>query len=193
MSNAIHKARELLKELEGLYLTPYQCPAGKWTIGYGHNLEANGLTAEEARRVDFNFEIINSDMVRVWHKVGLSTKETKNILPKYLNAIRVTPETAEYLLNNEISRFFRQLSQYDYFTEAHENIQTALICICFQCGFRGMNVNIYANNERQERRYFIDEIKNKDYQAAGKILKIASVFNTTRKRAMKMAELITKV
>jgi hypothetical protein len=56
-----------------------------------------------------------------------------------------------------------------------------------------MNVNIYATNERQQRRYFIDDIKNKDYQAAGNILRTASVFNTTRKRAIKMAELITKV
>ena len=26
----------LAKEHEGLYLSPYQCPAGVWTIGYGH-------------------------------------------------------------------------------------------------------------------------------------------------------------
>ena len=26
----------LIKEFEGLRLTAYQCPAGKWTIGYGH-------------------------------------------------------------------------------------------------------------------------------------------------------------
>jgi lysozyme len=26
----------------------YQCPAGKWTIGYGRNLEANGISETEA-------------------------------------------------------------------------------------------------------------------------------------------------
>lgn len=26
----------LIKEYEGLHLTPYRCPAGIWTIGYGH-------------------------------------------------------------------------------------------------------------------------------------------------------------
>lgn len=31
--------KELLKEQEGLRLTPYKCTAGKLTIGYGYNLE----------------------------------------------------------------------------------------------------------------------------------------------------------
>ena len=33
------KMKELLKEQEGLSLTPYKCTAGKLTIGYGYNLE----------------------------------------------------------------------------------------------------------------------------------------------------------
>lgn len=38
---------ELLKQLkkhEGLVLKPYKCTANKLTIGYGHNLEDNGLS-----------------------------------------------------------------------------------------------------------------------------------------------------
>jgi len=37
-----------LKYDEGLSLSPYKCPAGKLTIGYGRNLEANGITIAEA-------------------------------------------------------------------------------------------------------------------------------------------------
>ena len=33
-----------IKEHEGLVLKPYKCPAGKLTIGYGHNIEDNGLS-----------------------------------------------------------------------------------------------------------------------------------------------------
>ena len=33
-----------IKEHEGLRLFPYKCPAGKLTIGYGHNLEDNCLS-----------------------------------------------------------------------------------------------------------------------------------------------------
>ncbi len=32
-----------IAENEGLKLKPYRCPAGKWTIGYGYNMEANGI------------------------------------------------------------------------------------------------------------------------------------------------------
>ncbi len=48
------KLKELLKFHEGLRLQPYKCPAGHWTIGYGHNLEARNepiplsITAEDA-------------------------------------------------------------------------------------------------------------------------------------------------
>lgn len=38
----------LLKRHEGLRLRPYKCTAGKLTIGYGRNLEDNGITTEEA-------------------------------------------------------------------------------------------------------------------------------------------------
>lgn len=42
------KLIEQLKVHEGLRLKPYQCTAGKWTIGYGRNLEDNGITKYEA-------------------------------------------------------------------------------------------------------------------------------------------------
>lgn len=35
--------REMLKRHEGLSLKPYKCPAGRLTIGYGHNIDAKGL------------------------------------------------------------------------------------------------------------------------------------------------------
>lgn len=38
----------LLRAHEGLRLKPYKCTAGKLTIGYGRNLEDNGITENEA-------------------------------------------------------------------------------------------------------------------------------------------------
>ncbi len=32
-----------IKLNEGLRLKPYRCPSGKWTIGYGYNMEAHGI------------------------------------------------------------------------------------------------------------------------------------------------------
>ena len=39
---------ELIKKHEGLRLKPYHCSAGKLTIGYGRNIEDNGITQNEA-------------------------------------------------------------------------------------------------------------------------------------------------
>jgi lysozyme len=39
-NNGMH----LIKTFEGLYLEAYKCPAGVWTIGYGHTGEVHGQT-----------------------------------------------------------------------------------------------------------------------------------------------------
>lgn len=36
---------QFVKEFEGWSAKPYKCPAGKWTIGYGYNMEAHGIPA----------------------------------------------------------------------------------------------------------------------------------------------------
>ena len=67
-----------IKEAEGLRCTAYRCPAGRWTIGYGHTLDVrrgmviNGHRAEEllledvARIVEFllkKFPWLNENQV----------------------------------------------------------------------------------------------------------------------------------
>lgn len=44
----IEELTERLRQSEGLSFMPYQCPEGYLTIGYGHNLEANGISLEAA-------------------------------------------------------------------------------------------------------------------------------------------------
>lgn len=46
-----YKGIELIKSFEGLYLKAYKCPAGIWTIGYGHTKgvkEGQQITASQA-------------------------------------------------------------------------------------------------------------------------------------------------
>lgn len=46
--------RELVKQFEGLRLRAYVCPAGRWTIGWGHTSgvsEGDTITAEEAEEL----------------------------------------------------------------------------------------------------------------------------------------------
>ena len=53
---------------------PYTCPAGKLTIGYGHNLENNGITPAQAQQllVDDAIQAMRdaSDLVPNWLKLS---------------------------------------------------------------------------------------------------------------------------
>jgi lysozyme len=55
------KGLELIKKHEGLKLTAYKCPAGVWTIGYGHTrtatlgLDITQQTAEALLKQDVRF------------------------------------------------------------------------------------------------------------------------------------------
>ncbi len=50
---------DMLKLHEGLMLKPYQCTAGKTTIGYGRNLDDMGITEDEAEA------LLHNDIARV--------------------------------------------------------------------------------------------------------------------------------
>ena len=47
-ANLLERIKEQLVRHEGLRLKPYRCPAGKLTIGYGRNLDDNGISKAEA-------------------------------------------------------------------------------------------------------------------------------------------------
>lgn len=42
------KMAKIIRRREGLCFQPYRCQAGKLTIGYGHNLDARGISLEAA-------------------------------------------------------------------------------------------------------------------------------------------------
>ena len=55
----MERLKEDLIADEGLRLTPYQCPAGKTTIGVGRNLDDVGITEAEA------MALLDNDIERV--------------------------------------------------------------------------------------------------------------------------------
>jgi len=96
---------ELLKRSEGLRLKSYLCPAGVWTIGYGHtgddvrpNMTINSSKAEELLRGDLRaFEdgverLVDSNtnlnefsaMVSLAYNIGLGNFSKSDVL-KYHN------------------------------------------------------------------------------------------------------------
>ena len=52
---------ERIRVGEGLRLNLYKCPANKWSIGYGHNLEDNGITRDVAE-ILLNKDITNAKL-----------------------------------------------------------------------------------------------------------------------------------
>lgn len=62
------KGIELIKRLEGLRLEAYRCPAGVWTIGYGHTKgvkEGQRVSREEAERM------LREDLLYYENMVGM--------------------------------------------------------------------------------------------------------------------------
>jgi len=57
--DAMAIAKKLIKLHEGLRLKPYECLAGYLTIGYGRNIQLNGITINEAEM------LLDNDIERV--------------------------------------------------------------------------------------------------------------------------------
>ncbi|PNH91344.1 glycoside hydrolase family protein [Vibrio diazotrophicus] len=57
---------KLIKKHEGLRLTPYRCSSQKISIGWGRNLQDNGITLEEAETM-------------LQHDVGTAIKEAESL------------------------------------------------------------------------------------------------------------------
>jgi len=51
--------KEFITADEGRKLTPYKCPAGAWTIGVGHNMDAKPLPADIAAHLHKHGAITN--------------------------------------------------------------------------------------------------------------------------------------
>ena len=52
--NVSEKGIDLIKKYEGCHLTAYRCPAGIWTIGYGHIKDVKqGMTITQAQADEF--------------------------------------------------------------------------------------------------------------------------------------------
>lgn len=57
--NISKKGLDIIKKYEGLRLTAYKCPAGVWTIGYGHTKGvSNGMVITQAQADKFLLEDI---------------------------------------------------------------------------------------------------------------------------------------
>jgi lysozyme len=80
---AVELATELCKHFEGFSSTPYLCPAGYWTIGYGTVYKPDGS------RVTATHPAISRETALAW----LTHEIAHNYMPAVL---AVTPNVAKY-------------------------------------------------------------------------------------------------
>lgn len=69
---------ELIRKHEGLRLRAYRCPAGTWTIGYGHTagvMPGDVITPEEAER------LLRDDVAAIGAQVDSLAREVGVTLP----------------------------------------------------------------------------------------------------------------
>lgn len=83
--NLSHKIKQLMKSFEGCKLTAYKCPAGVWTIGYGHTgkdvTAGKRITQAEADALfDADVERFAPSVARVFQGVSLSQCQFEALL-----------------------------------------------------------------------------------------------------------------
>ena len=97
------QVKRLLKKHEGLSLSLYKCPAGKLTIGYGHNIEDRGISEEAAEL------LLEQDMM-------IAYKQVKNAV----KCFEQLSEPRQYVL----IEMLRALDGADYKTAAKEMLDS---------------------------------------------------------------------
>lgn len=101
---------------EGLYLEPYVCPGGYWTVGVGRNLEGKPLTDAEQQYV-----------------LGCSGLEPEQVIA-ILRERGISKDEALFLLANDIEDAIKDLSNFDWFEDLDPVRKKVVIDMRFNLG-----------------------------------------------------------
>lgn len=105
---------------EGLRLDVYKCPANKWTVGVGRNLEAKGLTKEEQQKLFGHSGLNRTEVIDVLLERGISREE------------------ALFLLNGDIHQCVSDLKKYDWYNHLDPIRRKVLIDMRLNLGMAGL-------------------------------------------------------
>ena len=115
-----HSLKDQLILHEGLKLKPYKCPANKWTIGVGRNLEDVGLSKDE--------------QLKLFGTSGLSRKE---VIDRLL-ARGISEEEALFLLDNDIEKCTADVKRFPWFESLNSVRQKVIIDMRLNLGLAGL-------------------------------------------------------
>lgn len=108
-----------LKSHEGLRLKPYKCTSGYWTIGYGRNLEAKGLSQQEQN------DLLGCDM-------------GTELVIRHLQRYPLTEHQAEELLLNDVASVESQVLRHCDVAGMNDARLAVLINMAFNMGINGL-------------------------------------------------------
>ena len=103
--NSMERLQVQLKRHEGFRRHPYRCPAGKLTIGYGRNLDENGISRAEAGELlsndlSYAFDdvaaLVGEDIF--WRMVGASPARLAVLANMAYNMGRATLSQFQHML-----------------------------------------------------------------------------------------------
>ena len=75
---------QLIKSFEGCHNSPYRCPAGLWTIGYGHVLYPDQARLKTPERGSYP---LKPEHNRVWDAIEIDSLLEKDLL-RFTNGVR---------------------------------------------------------------------------------------------------------
>lgn len=118
MRLALWNYRHLTKDFEGLRIKPYKCTAGKLTIGYGRNLEDNGISLDEAEYM-FNNDF-NAAYESVLRLLKANAVDINNLSDCRLFVLTDMMFNLGYLRLSKFKKLLQALKNQDYVAASNE-------------------------------------------------------------------------
>ena len=147
---------------EGLYLEPYVCPGGYWTIGVGRNLETKGLT--------------DCEQVYIFGHDGMSRLEVIERLKEQ----GITTEQAMWLLANDISECIKDLKTFTWFDQLDDIRAKVVVDMRFNLGAAGF----------RKFRKMIAALERDDYDTAADEMVDSAWYHQVGTRARRLVEMM---
>ena len=124
-------AAKIISDFEGLRLTAYRCPAGIWTIGYGHTGPAvvEGLTidSEEATRLLYHDMIEADDAIDELVTVPLTENQRAAILSLIFNIGRTAFRGSTLLKLLNVGKYDAAAAQFERWNKAGKVVLPGLV------------------------------------------------------------------
>lgn len=157
-----HSLKDQLILHEGLKLKPYKCPANKWTIGVGRNLDDVGLSKDEQRKLLGTF--------------GLNRKEVIDAL-----LIRgISEEEALFLLDNDIKKCVDDVKKFPWFESLDPVRQKVIVDMRFNLGLAGL----------KKFRKMISHLEVGEYSNAAKEMKDSKWYWEVGNRSRRLVKMM---